>query len=310
MKTLLFNIAVIPGLLCGSLFAQNSPSPPASNEVETITKDQFGGEIRTRPGGYTYTPESKYLTPPPSPYGTPPYGNPGIILSPLSPIVPMSPLQPLLQQERLPQSLQGAWYETSANNTYIAYVFRGTDYDTYEIDPITSQLVIAQNGQPVRLMRDQLVYTNNRLTLSPGNNTQGPFVVTDAPAPLPQGIILAPLRGTESHYLTRKPQPLPGQNGQGGRLWNGPPGRGRVMGRNVKMVTFTVGPSTAIFYESAQGLWIESNPQGQTIYQELNRDKWSVFLQDRKSGSVVQLDLNRKVIGLNGQDTFNIDEAY
>ena len=303
-----------------SLYGQNSThpattlppaQPPESDSSEgTTTKDSFGGQFEARPGGYSYTPESKLLTPPPSPYGTPAYGNPVVVPFPFNPVMPVNPLQALLHREPLPRSVQGTWYETTANNTYLVYVFRATDYDSYEMDPITGQLLVGANGQPVRLRRDGLMYRENTLTLFDGNSTLGPFLLTDAPAALPQGIMLAPLDGSAARYLTARPQPLVPPNGWPGQIGNGRPPRGQVKGRNAKQVSFTKGPSTAMIYESTPGVWIESGPNGQFAYQEIDRDEWSVYLQDLAKGAVIQLDLRRRMILQNGQDVFRIDDAH
>ena len=74
-----------------------------------------------------------------------------------------------------------------------------------------------------------------------------------------------------------------------------------VTGKNVKVVNVDGGT-----YRQAKNKdWVEQNEQGENIasFQEINRDDWSVYLQDNTRNINIQLDLpTGKVMSSVGND--------
>ncbi len=209
--------------------------------------------------------------------------------------------QPIAQN--LPKSMQGRWYEVSPDNTRYIYDLRSNDYDMYEVDPATNQVMMGQDGLPIMLQGEPLAYSNGMLTLSPGPDQDGPLMVGAPPAKYPQGKTMTPMTGGAARYFTRRPV----KTTQIKTVSNSGPKQ--VKGHNVQKVEFTMNGTPSQFVQIAKGTWVEINPEGATQFQETGRDEWSVYLTRTDGVVKAQLDLYRKMIIVDGRDTHQIFKA-
>lgn len=205
---------------------------------------------------------------------------------------------PITQQ--LPQDLRGRWYEVSPQNTHYVYDLRAGDYDMYEVDPATQQVLTGQDGLPIQLRNEPLLYTNGMLTLSPGPDQDGPLMISAPPPQFPLGRTLTPLGGGSPRHFTRRPVKVNATL----------PGPQQMTAGNVKMVTFNMQGQPATLSQTSGGIWMERNPEETFAFRETGRDERSVYLT-RTDGAVhVQIDLFSRLIRVDGRDTHRIDQAF
>ncbi|MCA9039335.1 MAG: hypothetical protein KDA65_03200 [Planctomycetaceae bacterium] len=217
----------------------------------------------------------------------------------------------------LPEELQGTWYELSPQNTIYAYVLRASDYDMYEVNPKTEEVVEGENGQPNMLKKEPLTYENSQLILSPGENQEGPYQFKAGPEEFEAAKLLTSADGKDVRLIsknvkevlalaepqttepTTKPTTEPATK----------PATNSVNGAALKMVTYKSKGATLMIFLDTPGNWIESTPEGRVTYTELGRDAETVFLKANQSSTILEINLKQNVIVVNGQDTHNIVKA-
>jgi len=169
----------------------------------------------------------------------------------------------------------------------------------YEIDPVTNQVIVGADGQPLQLLREPLSYNNNLLILSPGLDQDGPLQIGPPPVQYPLGRTLTPLSGRSPRYFTRRPVSIN----------TSLPGPRQVTAQNARMVTFKMQGQIASFSQTSQGIWTEQNPEETAQFVEVGRDDSSVYLT-RLDGAVnVQIDLHDGIIRVDGRNTHRIDSV-
>ena len=77
-------------------------------------------------------------------------------------------------------------------------------------------------------------------------------------------------------------------------------------GYTVEQVDFgSGGEKLGAYFQTGPNAWKETNVQGQTTFQfvEVNRDEWSVYLDDGSRGVSIQIDLHRKKVRYSDPNT-------
>ncbi len=139
--------------------------------------------------------------------GNPPYiRQPRVVYPPVRRPI-RRPVRPVVRQnnQTLPAQLQGVWFDAATEDpqaTRFMYVLRANDYDMFEIDKATNQVLIGDDNQPVQLLREPLTFRNGVLTLSPGPNQEGPFLIGPTAG---QSQAFTPMGGGAARIFTRRP---------------------------------------------------------------------------------------------------------